>query len=40
MKRKLIGILFFFAAVNMVITGCFFYSDSKEKKQDKRQSRL
>ena len=40
MKRKLIGILFFFAAVNMVITGCFFYSDSKEKKQDQKAEQI
>lgn len=40
MKRKLIGILFFFVAVNMVITGCFFYSDSKEKKQDQKAEQI
>lgn len=40
MKRKLIGILFFFAAVNIVITGCFFYSDSKEKKQDRKAEQI
>lgn len=40
MKRKLIGILFFFAAVNLVITGCFFYSDTKENKQDQKAEQI
>lgn len=34
MKGRLIGIIIFFVAVNIVITGCFFLLDTTEKKQD------
>ena len=34
MKSRLIGIVFFFAAVNIVITGCFFLVASTENEQD------
>lgn len=40
MKKKWIGILFFLVAVNIMITGCFFYSDSKEKKQDRKVEQI
>lgn len=40
MKGKLIGIFFFFVVVNIIITGCFFHSDSKEKKQDRKAEQI
>lgn len=40
MKGKVIGIFFFFVAVNIIITGCFFHSDSKEKKQDRKAEQI
>lgn len=40
MKGKLIRILFLFVAVNIIITGYFFHSDTKEKKQDQKADQI
>lgn len=40
MKRRWIGTFFFFAAINIVITGCFFLSNSAEKKQDAKAEQI
>lgn len=40
MKGKLIKILFLFVAVNIFITGYFFHSDTKEKKQDQKAEQI
>lgn len=40
MKGKLIRILFLFVVVNIFITGCFFHSDTKEKKQDQKADQI
>lgn len=40
MKSRLLGIILFFAAVNIFITGCFFLADSTEKMQDIKSEQI